>query len=472
MANPIVRNELRMLRKDPGYWLAIALLGAFFAYGFYTGFLWLAEARSQHDTFLQAAREARTELVQGLTNAEPGKESSVRGAMPYAPRSAAALPPSQFLALSVGQADMLPSTGTVSLFATPESVMNAVNIRNPAALFQGHFDAAFVLVFLFPLAILAVCFNVLSAEREQGTLTLALANPISVARLLFSRLWVRSAAVVLPAIAFVIAGLLITGWPLGEDAGAKLALSSLAIVAYAAVWISLVALVNTTRWSSSTNAIVLGALWLFLAIVGPGLLALSGELLYPLPPRGELVNEARLVLVEADKQGDRVMGDLLQLHPELKGPASGNTVVDKGTLEYYAVIQQAVAKQRPRREAFQAALDQRESFINGLSLLSPPVSFRSALNRLAGTGPDRFRRFEKQTMAHLEAIKETLAPRMFLGPLLSPADYEKLPAFSFEEEPTSSLAAAVLNPFVLFAAIAILIFVIAARRARSFAIAN
>ena len=67
--------------------------------------------------------------------------------------------------------------------------------RTRTGCWPGRFDLAFVLIYLYPLLILALTYNLLSAEKEQGTLALALSQPVSL-RTLVSARW-RCAAVVL-----------------------------------------------------------------------------------------------------------------------------------------------------------------------------------------------------------------------------------------------------------------------------------
>ncbi|NIP70531.1 MAG: ABC transporter permease subunit, partial [Planctomycetales bacterium] len=44
----------------------------------------------------------------------------------------------------------------------------------------GSFDVAFVLIFVLPIFIVALTFDLLSKEKEQGTLALVLAHGVSV----------------------------------------------------------------------------------------------------------------------------------------------------------------------------------------------------------------------------------------------------------------------------------------------------
>ena len=57
-------------------------------------------------------------------------------------------------------------------------------LENPVNLMTGAFDIAFVVIFLLPIFILAISYDLLSSERERGTLAMILAHPISLKELM------------------------------------------------------------------------------------------------------------------------------------------------------------------------------------------------------------------------------------------------------------------------------------------------
>ena len=74
--------------------------------------------------------------------------------------------------------------------------MQSDEIENPANLLSGRFDLAFVLTFCWPLLVLPLLYNVLSEEREAGTLALVASQPVSLRAVLAARLVVRGGLVV------------------------------------------------------------------------------------------------------------------------------------------------------------------------------------------------------------------------------------------------------------------------------------
>ena len=89
----------------------------------------------------------------------------------------ALLPPAALAPLSVGQSDLLPAHYKITL-ASREALFAGDELDNPTNLLAGSFDVAFVIVFLYPLLILALGYNLLSGEKESGILALTLSQPI------------------------------------------------------------------------------------------------------------------------------------------------------------------------------------------------------------------------------------------------------------------------------------------------------
>ena len=71
-------------------------------------------------------------------------------------------------ALSIGQRDVNPSIQSVTI-RTLEAQKYDSDLNNPSNLLLGNIDFSFVLIFLFPLLIIAFTYNIISEEKESGT---------------------------------------------------------------------------------------------------------------------------------------------------------------------------------------------------------------------------------------------------------------------------------------------------------------
>ncbi|MCA6106178.1 ABC transporter permease [Bradyrhizobium cenepequi] len=108
-------------------------------------------------------------------------------------KHACVIPNAPLAALAIGQSDMMPNYYRIS-YLSKVQFMYDTEIENPWNLLSGHFDLAFVIVFVLPLLVTTLGYNLLSAEREHGTLRMLCSQPLSVATLLTGKLVVRMLA--------------------------------------------------------------------------------------------------------------------------------------------------------------------------------------------------------------------------------------------------------------------------------------
>ena len=70
--------------------------------------------------------------------------------------------------LSIGQRDVNPSIQSITIRGLEAQKYDA-DLNNPNNLLLGNIDFSFVLIFLFPLLIIAFTYNIISEEKENGT---------------------------------------------------------------------------------------------------------------------------------------------------------------------------------------------------------------------------------------------------------------------------------------------------------------
>jgi ABC-2 type transport system permease protein len=365
----------------------------------------------------------------------------------------AVMPPSPLAARSIGQSDLLPYYFKVTSDAK-ENVTAGTELENPHRLLTGRFDLAFVLIYLFPLLVLAFSYNVLSAEQEQGTLSLALSQPVSLARLALAKLTIRFAVflVTLAALAGVAAA--IAGLDLhGGSAIVRVLLWFGAVAAYGLVWFALAVLVASFGRPSSTNAMVLAALWLALVILVPSLLNMSATTWYPVPSRVEMVQAVREASDEANRQGAALLSRYYEDHPELAVGGAEQAMNDFNVIRV-AVNADVEAQVRPVLHHYEQQLVGQRRIVSRLRLLSPAILMQDALNDLSGTGLARHQHFLQQVGQFHEEWRNHFVPLIFRKGQIQ--RYASLPTFTFSEEPEASVvsrAAASIALLLLLAAV-------------------
>ncbi len=449
-----LRHEWRLLAADRTLTTAAALLLVLLGLGLFNGWRF-ARQLSAHQEALAAQESARRDALARqaedlLARRIPEPPSWQSPTQPFAvgnrlaqPR--ATLPPGPLGAFSVGQLDLLPVSFQVTLMGRAVDA-GGETLEHPAHLATGAFDLGFVLLYLLPLFILGLSFDVLSREREDGTLRLILVQAAGLSRWVLTRLAVRALAVLgLCALVGV------AGFASGGEAGVSRLLAWLALVtAYGAFWFSLALAVNALGHGSATNALVLVGLWLALVVVVPAAAQATVGRLYPVPSRVALAGEARRAAAEASKEGSQLLARYYEDHPELAPAGSGGAEAFLATS--IAVQEETARRTAPVHAAFQAQLQRQQDALGGFRFVSPALAFQQGLQDVAGSGAARHQHFVQQVERFQQAWRESLLPRVFAARPLDAAGYQALPRFVYQEEPAReplARAAAALLALVL-----------------------
>ena len=149
----------------------------------------------------RAAREQHTfEAFAGRTSQQLARTSSVRADVAANDKGWLALvPPAPLGALAVGQSDVYPGYLKVTA-RNLDAVVTGDQIEHPLAVASGHFDAAFVVLFLYPLLIFAVSFDLTATERDRGTLRMVLAQPVRLGDVVAGKMIARALMLALPVV--------------------------------------------------------------------------------------------------------------------------------------------------------------------------------------------------------------------------------------------------------------------------------
>ncbi len=444
----VMKHEWRLLSRDRTLWIVVALLAAMMAYGCWNGAAWIG---FQRGTIAGALDEERARLIsmqRELDLIERGEAKPARFRDPGRPgwvgeflgERYATLPPSPLAALSVGQRDLYPYCFRVST-QSADTFINEDEIENPFNLATGRFDAAFAIIYLFPLVILALGYNLLSGEKEDGALLLALSQPVRLSRIVTAKLLARALVVIALAVTLSIAGVTLNRANTGAGGTARLALWTLAVALYGLFWFAVAALVNARGRGSAANAVALAAVWLALVIIVPALLAVFVSWRHPVASRLAFINAARDERRETSARTQELLAEFFAAHPELKPAEPDKNDFMSG---FYAAQFDRDKRLAPLAASYEAQLQRQNDLAARLRFLSPALVMQSALNDLAGTGFDRYARFVAQVHAFHREWQEFFLPKLFKRVRLAPDDYNRFPKFQYEEEAESSVRRRVL----------------------------
>ncbi len=309
---------------------------------------------------------------------------------------------------------------------------------SPSRRANGPFDLAFVLVFLLPLMVIALAYDLLAGERERGTLALVLSQPVSLASFILGKALARAALVVGVVLVLGLIAPVALGGGLASAGGPlRLALYVGVLVAYTLFWFALAVAVDAWGSSPAANALALVGLWLGLVIVVPGLVGVAVDTLHPSPSRVELVNVARAAARDAQSRASDLEGD------HGKAPSAGE--LGRRTLD----VQEDLAKQlSPVLGRFDEQRARRQGLVDRLRFASPAIVLAEGLADVAGASTARHRAFSEQVDAFHAELRDFFAERVEGGALLEVSDYDAMPSFTFREPPERSLVTRILGSSV------------------------
>jgi len=182
------------------------------------------------------------------------------------------MPPAALGRLAIGQSDLYPYYFKVSTNSN-QTFLNNDEVENPVHLLAGRFDLAFVILYLFPLVILAFSYNIVSAEKEAGTLAMTLAQPVTLRKVVLAKVALRATFVIALATILSVAGVVIGGANIfAEGALIRLLFWIGVTTAYGAFWFALAIGINALGRHSATNAMTLAGLWLLFVVIVPSVL--------------------------------------------------------------------------------------------------------------------------------------------------------------------------------------------------------
>jgi ABC-2 type transport system permease protein len=414
--------EIRLLARERAAWVLVALFAASLTYG-----IWNGSQVAQHN------RETATSLVENVETVHEKLGERI-ATQPMDPRELfranffAVLPPAPLAVLATGQSDLSPGHESVFVGKLNAPADSRSELENPSHLLAGRFDLAFVLVWLYPLFLLALVYDLMAGDRETGTLRLALSQGVAP----FGWMARRAVARALPVLILALLATIVAGALSGSnETGTRLALALAVVLVYGLFWMALAAAVNTVSSSAASAATALGAGWVALVLVAPTLLNVAVETLHPTPSRPELVAVARQASSAAEKQARELVDSFYQEHPELAPPGK-----QANAYAQHLTVQEEVGKSiEPVQHKFDEQLKQQQSAIGRWRFVSPAIAIHEALTDLAGTGYWRHRAFRDQALAFKRQIYDFVSPKFHRWEAVTQKDYDAWPRFAFQEEP-------------------------------------
>jgi len=430
----VIRHELRRLVRDRATPVLALLFAAICVYAAWNGQRWAGqrgEALRQIGIDLQESRDDSRARAAAAAAAQPGRtfsQGSVSASVWYQPT----LPLRPLAPLAIGQADGYPfdvrfhPVSPRTLFAPREA-----SLSNPAALAAGSFDLAFVIVYLLPVFLLALTYDLWIGERDRGTARLLLAQPVP-PQVLFAGKAIALGGTVLLGLAALVGLALLTFGGAGGVSGPALAALGGTVLLYGAFWVAVALAVNVWVRHAAGAALACGAIWLGVTALLPALLTAAVDFTHPAPSSAAYSN--RLREVELERQDVR-----RQQAPPARSTAEreDRNAALRRTLTRVA---EDMAAYTPVRDAFRSREHARRNLAHDLRFASPATAVQDSLERLAGTDAARAVAFQEQAWDFAQGLRAHVEAHLTEAP---PEDlphlYAGVPVFRFTEPPATEV---------------------------------
>lgn len=378
-----------------------------------------------------------TDRFNADTSTAKGKMLAEQAGLPqvieYRASPLATNPPRGLAVMAIGQRDILPYFDIINSKRDVLTPPNA-EIANPEKLASGNFDFSFVLIYLFPLLIIILCYDLFAKEKEQQTDRLLNVqsgdlNQILLYKLLFRLLLVSGLSWILSAI-----GVLIRP--------AATALSAIDVVlwffvlnAYLLFWFSICWLVVVFRKSSRINALVLLGIWLLLTLVLPALMNKLAALKYPMPLRTELVAHQRETMLDTwEMPIKELLIEFYRNHPEYRSLRRTDDTAQYGNKRFMAYYDLLGRRMNENVKAYQAAAQKHNAWLSKTAWLNPVAQMQSLLNATAGTGLNDYLFYQNQAGLFQNKWSKLMNSYLLVNKKLSRTEVLNLPVFKPEKE--------------------------------------
>lgn len=436
------KYELKLLLRSNWIQLLSVLLLVLYAFAAFNGQQKVKKRASDIDAAKAEMLENDQNMYKLIDSVEQGMSvSAARWTIPtnpmavgnYYPRVAAMeVQPMAFIA--TGQADIF--THYVKPTASGDDfALNFTEMTSPVQLLFGSFDLAFVIVYLLPLLIIAFSYDVLSAEKESGSLRLLAAQPIGIRRWVLQKLAIRFFWLTILIALTTLLMFVFTGADIISHYTYFFGLLGLTI-GYMLFWFALAFLINLWVGQSAKNAVSMLGLWVLFVLLVPSVLNQLSTTVYPMPSRTLMINEMRTLKANVAKKQDEILDNYLRDHPEY---ALNDTTQTRGFYHRYMASQQLIRDELgPLVNSYEDQLQKQQQWIGRFKWSSPAIIVQESLNKMAGTSSSDYESFRNQVVSFASSWRDHLMPFLFNNKEFGKEDVAGLPEFQYQTQKRSS----------------------------------
>ena len=310
--------------------------------------------------------------------------------------------------ISIGQNDINPSVQSVSI-TTLEGQKYDTDLVNPTKLLFGNLDLSFVLIYVFPLIVIAFTYNLRSEETETGTWRLVNVMAKSTFQFLLAKMSVR----IIPLLVVLVLLFSMASFMMGIPLEAPFLLFFFTSFLYLLFWFALSLAIISLKRDSSFNALTLLSIWLALVILLPAVLNNLIATQYPVPEAFTTMIKQRDGYHEKwDRDKRSTVERFYKQYPQLE---SYGYPPEKGFnwLWYFAMQNLGDVESSEESAMMRSKILQREQMSRNWAKFIPSMHTQLVFNDLAGTSLTRYMNYLNHLTDFHERVRLEFYPIVF-----------------------------------------------------------
>jgi len=432
MLRLIIEKEIREILGSVKFIITFSACAILIILSFYMGVENYALSRTRYE----AAKTQNLKQLEGLTD-----WFSVRSQRIF-------LPPQPLATLVNGVSNDIGRTIEVDGRGELTADDSRYNDDPIFAIFR-FLDLDFIFGTILSLFAILLGFNAISGEKEQGTLRLAMANPVPRNRYILGKLLGSAIALIIPLVIATLIGcllLVILRHPMTGESWLRLAVIIITGLLYAGVFLTLSIFVSSVTYKPSSSFLLLLSIWILAALVVPRASVLLAGRAVDVPSIDETT-------AQKTRYSSRLFKEDRAKMARFQPTDSGDP--EKMVGEFNRFMEEIADEREKKQNEFNARINEerdnklrkQEKLSFSLARISPSTSMTLAVTSLAGTSLNLKDHFIDEALAYQRAFGDFLIDktgsnpggRMMMMKIKigeeeepEPIDHNELPVFRYK----------------------------------------
>ncbi|MEL6834702.1 MAG: hypothetical protein AAFP77_17025 [Bacteroidota bacterium] len=397
----ILSYEWKHFIRSPFKVVALLLFVLAASYGLHNGASLYHEQTAEIERIKETIEENRQEYLAYYEEGKPGPEDApwINMAEPFWAVWFNYIyhfkTPSPALVYSMGQAEQYGFYKRVTFWASPYDADMTQEIANPERLQTGTLDFSFTLLFLLPLLLLTLLYNIKSMEAEQGFLSLIEVQAASKNTWLLSRVSFYVGLLAVLLVSLLLYGAVLTG--VFSTTSGAFGQTLLYSVVYLLLWSVIYYLILRNGESILGNTLKMVGVWLVVGFILPATVLQWISMEKPANLMTDLIDAKRDKRQELFDLPDSVFrAKLVALFPEIPdSPAAQDSTKidgaysDSGCALVNELMKESIAP-------IEADNETKNNLVRNSYWLSPMTYFQNRFNAIAQTHYDDYQNYRSE----------------------------------------------------------------------------